>query len=406
VHYVSTLKGKKVSPYFFVRSQALEMPLMKSFIESLDFHMKTHKTYLYEKLDYEHRTEMVFDCFWSSILLSPMPGINTKLLRHNYLALENCIGFTPPSNIAWAYLHQFEVDLALFELSDNIQIRAANPLETALFDQESISSKSRTTSQFIIETKHSKDFLDRVVSEDGTSIMDRLNPIVRDLFRDAVSIFRILSPSGVGITSVWYRLDFKGVLMETEQIPFPDLNPPVLCPMGEVVCSLTRNQVDLARKLWYRIKRARDNGEKHSKILRAIETYDVALCSSRIEDSIRDIYVVFETLFSAKGRNLDNMIATLVSDTEVEKRDFQAVLKDCRRIRDVSTHGSRMKSEVKLDTVLKVARIVSEVLAYSLASMEVSEGIEGLAKKAIDDDEFRVKIRKKFQKWSPKTKAE
>ncbi len=394
------LRGKKVSPYFYMRDRASDMPKMKTFIKQLDFHMQKENTQLYANLDDEHKVQMVFDLVWNSLLLEPEPRIHNRLLSLNYLSLERCIGYSQPTNIAWAYLHQFETETQHFELGDSLLIRAANPMEIAFFNQKGISVKSRTKSRFIIETKHSKDFLKREISTDG--IRDILNLIVRNQFRDVVSILRILKPSGVGITSVWYRMSLGGVLVETEQVPFPDLEPPVLCPLGEVICNLTNGQVELGKKLWYRLNRARNNSEQYSKILRAIETYDVALCSSRREDIVRDFYVVFETLFSSKGKNLDLEIATLISDTDDEREEFQTFLKDSRGIRDDSTHGSRMKSEVPLDTVTKTANIASEVLTYSMASMEVSEGIDGLAKRAISDDAFHSSLRKKFRRWSPR----
>jgi hypothetical protein len=404
--FVFGIQNQKVSPYFYTRDIASSLPSMKKFIKHLDARMKHEDTQLYAKLNFENQVRMVFDLVWNSLTLEPEVRINKEKLDENYLDLENCIGYSQPGNIAWAYLHQFETTIQQFMLGDALRIRKSNPLELALFNQEGISVKSRTKSKFIIETKDSKDFLKSNVSVDGKGIRNQLSLMVREQFRDAVSVMRILKPSGVGISSVWYRIEpLRGLVMDAEQVPFPDLAPPALCPMGEVVCVLSDRQVDLAKKLWYRLNRARNAPEQYSKLLLAIDTFDVALCSSRKEDLIRDVYVMFETIFTVKGKKLDSIIATLNSDTDVEKEELETFLKKCRKLRDASTHGSRVKSDIPLDFVKNIASISSEILSYSLASMEVSDGIEGLVNKTLGNNELGHGLRKKLRNWSPKLTA-
>ena len=401
VKYIENLSDRKVSEYHFTKSRASNLPQMKSFLKLLEFHMNRHGRLHYKELEDKYRANMAFELVWNSIVREERPTIHPRHLQRQYLDLEECITQDPAVNIAWAYLHQFHTELRHFDLGEDLRIRAATPLERALFNQKGVSERGRTSSSFIIETRHSKGFLRSELSENEKVIMQHLDLVVRNQFRDAVSIMRIMSPSGTGITSVWYRIDHGGIWSELEQIPFPDLVPPALCPMGEVTCRLAKKQVKLARKLWYRLRRIREDVGNQERLLRAVERFDTALCSSRDEDLVRDIYVVFETLFHARGRRLDETIALLVSDNKNEMDTVQATLRKGRKVRNSSTHGSRMRFGIEPELIHKIVGIAADIVAFTLASMGVNEGLEGLADKALVDNAFWKKLRKKLIRWSP-----
>ncbi len=164
-------------------------------------------------------------------------------------------------------------------------------------------------------------------------------------------------------------------MTELNQHPSADFLTPTHSPMGEVICRIEERYVPLINRLWNRLKRSEDNPERYSRTIRALETYKTALCSTRKDDITRDMFVVFETLFRDGGRELDRSISMLVSDSAEQLQQNESFIRSAKKIRNDSTHGSRMQTAIDDGTFLNTARIAGELLCYSFAAMGMNNGI-------------------------------
>lgn len=328
-----------------------------------------------------------------------------EVLIERYIAFESMFLDFPKYDRVWCFLHEFDADADVIDLTGHLRIRKMNTYEVQLFRQGEHSYQRSTEASFLIESKKAAQIA-RLTQSNKEGVMKQNIELADSAphaldFHFIVTILHVMFPSSVGITKILYNPAPNPVMtLRGEYSVTPEVFPAVFSRLTGKKTTLRRDFVDRFQRFWNLfVETTREAGKKSSKrIGRFLRRYNTALVADDAGDEVVDLIIALEILFRCMRFKAVFLASNMLSLVGVNPDEAMVLFEDAYKARNKIVHGSTFESDANAIIPILVdylARLIQVAIAFVKEKMELGEW----GRKVAFDKERRNEVRGILKKY-------